>query len=51
MRRTFPLFFVIILMAVPNGILAQGARCDFSNVPGAVWWGTETEMTLGKLAE
>jgi len=24
--------------------------CDFSDVPGVVWWGTEREMTLDRLA-
>ncbi len=43
---------LVAMAAVPA--LAQGqtgARCDFSEVPGAVWWGTQTEMTLAKLVE
>ena len=51
MRRMSPLFLVMILMAMPTAAWAQGARCDFSEVPGAVWWGTQTEMTLAKLTE
>ena len=33
----------------PEAVLApQSATnsCDFSDVAGAVWWGTETEMTM-----
>ena len=26
------------------------SRCDFSEVPGAVWWGPEGRMTIGRLA-
>ncbi len=25
-------------------------QCNFSNLPGIVWWGTETEMTVERLA-
>ncbi len=25
-------------------------QCNFSNMPGIVWWGTETEMTIERLA-
>jgi hypothetical protein len=25
-------------------------QCNFSNMPGIVWWGSETEMTLDRLA-
>jgi hypothetical protein len=28
----------------------QQAQCDFSDVPGAVWWGTDTRMTLREAA-
>jgi len=27
-----------------------GASCDFSDVPGAVWWGTRYQMTVEELA-
>ncbi len=30
---------------------ARAGRCDFSSVPGVVWWGTERQMTLQRLAE
>lgn len=26
-------------------------QCNFSNMPGIVWWGTETEMTVQRIAE
>lgn len=26
------------------------ARCDFSDVPGVIWWGTEVHMSLSRLA-
>jgi hypothetical protein len=26
-------------------------QCNFSNMPGVVWWGTETEMTVQRIAE
>jgi hypothetical protein len=25
-------------------------QCNFSNIPGIVWWGTETEMTIERIA-
>ena len=25
-------------------------QCNFSNIPGIVWWGTETEMTVERIA-
>jgi hypothetical protein len=28
----------------------QASQCDFSDVPGAVWWGTDTRMTLREMA-
>lgn len=30
----------------PEAVLAPQAACEFSDVPGAVWWGTESEMTM-----
>ena len=36
--------------SAPPAARAQGPSCDFSDVPGAVWWGTDAEMTLGRLA-
>ena len=27
-----------------------GGQCSFRDVPGAVWWGTSSQMTLGRLA-
>jgi hypothetical protein len=44
----------------PPSLLAQqgltaanvqtGGQCNFSDVPGVVWWGTSSQMTLGQLA-
>jgi hypothetical protein len=28
----------------------ESPRCDFSDVPGAVWWGTESRMPLSRFA-
>ena len=25
-------------------------QCNYSNIPGIVWWGTETEMTVERIA-
>lgn len=27
-------------------VAAHAQRCDFSKVPGVVWWGTDTRMTV-----
>lgn len=44
-----------LLIAIAIGVLTPAAataqnRCEFSDVPGVVWWGTETEMSLSDLA-
>jgi hypothetical protein len=39
------------ITAIPLHAQTQASRCDFSAVPGAVWWGTEREMTIQRLAE
>ena len=26
-------------------------QCNFSNLPGIVWWGTEDQMTVQRIAE
>jgi hypothetical protein len=36
--------------AVPKPVAASQASCDFSDVPGAVWWGTRRQMTLEEIA-
>ena len=54
MRRRSYLFVLaaVLTAGAPSWALAQsGGRCDFRGVPGAVWWGTETEMQLSRLAE
>jgi hypothetical protein len=35
-------------MPAPAGL--SQARCDFSDLPGAVWWGTRRQMTLEEIA-
>ena len=47
MHRRILAFLALVLFAAP--LAAQG-RCDLSQVPGAVWWGTETTMTFDRLA-
>jgi len=34
----------------PAELAQPSAACDFSSVPGAVWWGTEGRMSLEQLA-
>lgn len=45
--------FLVIAIAfgamTPIRSVAQD-RCDFSEFPGVVWWGTETEMSMNDLA-
>jgi len=36
--------------AAPVANAQTGGRCNFSDVPGAVWWGTNSQMTVGQLA-
>ena len=35
---------VFTLLFLP--VAAHAHRCDFSKVPGVVWWGTDTRMTV-----
>jgi hypothetical protein len=47
---------VIPLVFSPQSSAAQAtisspASCDFSSVPGVVWWGTDRQMTIQRLAE
>lgn len=58
-RREFLPSLVLLLtfsLAGMPAAFAQSAvdstscNCDFSDVPGAVWWGCETEMTLQEFA-
>jgi hypothetical protein len=54
MNWTFSAVMTAILLAGSSPILfAQQSRslqrvgsCDFSSVPGVVWWGTERRMTM-----
>jgi hypothetical protein len=58
MNWTFSAVMTAILLAGSSPILfAQQSRslqrvgsCDFSSVPGVVWWGTERRMTMKQLA-
>jgi hypothetical protein len=36
---------------MPSPLAASQQSCDFSDVPGMVWWGTQRQMTLERLAE
>ncbi|MDH5198853.1 MAG: hypothetical protein OEY20_16550 [Gemmatimonadota bacterium] len=36
---------------MPAAVAPSQARCDFSDLPGVVWWGTQRQMTLERLAE
>ncbi len=36
--------------AVPAPVGVSQARCDFSDLPGVVWWGTQRQMTLEQIA-
>jgi hypothetical protein len=47
-----------MLVALAFGLVAAPAlqaqtgsgQCDFSDIPGVVWWGTQSRMTMGQLA-
>jgi hypothetical protein len=43
------------MISLPFPLTALGApppaKCDYSHIPGIVWWGTERRMTLQRLAE
>jgi len=41
---------VLLALACPAAAAAQGQRCDFSKVPGVVWWGARAEMPVARLA-
>jgi hypothetical protein len=49
--RRFGLAFAALGLCLfaPPALYAQ-AQCEFSAVPGAVWWGTKRQMTLDELA-
>ena len=36
---------------IARSSLNQAATCDFSGVPGAVWWGTERLMSIQRFAQ
>lgn len=43
---------LVATASVPVAAQGQtGARCDFSEVPGVVWWGAQKEMSLSRLVE
>jgi hypothetical protein len=37
-------------IATPIDRSLYAGQCDFSNIPGVVWWGTESKMTVERLA-
>jgi hypothetical protein len=39
-----------VCVAAPLQAQTPAAQCDFSDLPGVVWWGTEREMSLGTFA-
>ena len=45
-----PLAAQTALSARPTPAGLTQARCDFSDIPGAVWWGTQRQMTLEQIA-
>lgn len=56
-RSILPVFLAATLLLAARPAPAQQAErtqvdpgCDFSDGPGAVWWGTEREMSLDRLA-
>ena len=40
---------MLLLCTAATSAAAQ--RCDFSNVPGAVWWGPESRMAVSRFAD
>jgi len=46
----FLMTVVLVIGAAPAARAQTGGQCDFSDVPGVVWWGTETQMTMNRLA-
>ncbi len=37
-------------LADPIDASLYAGQCNFSNIPGMIWWGTESEMTVQRLA-
>jgi len=58
----FVAYVASLVLLVPGSVAAQNdiegpldrsqfaGQCDFSNIPGVVWWGTEQHMTVQRLA-
>ncbi|MDX1393134.1 MAG: hypothetical protein R3195_02040 [Gemmatimonadota bacterium] len=42
--------FLVSLALIPGAPAFAQATCDFSDVPGAVWWGTRSQMTAREFA-
>ncbi|KPK57032.1 MAG: hypothetical protein AMS21_12030, partial [Gemmatimonas sp. SG8_38_2] len=40
----------LVWVAAPAATAQTGGQCDFSDVPGVVWWGTENQLTMNRLA-
>ena len=45
-----PVTVTLLIAAAPAANAQIADECNFSDVPGAVWWGTSNQMTLGQLA-
>ena len=53
MTRTAARLAVLLTALIPSALAAQRtgpARCDFSYVPGVIWWGPDARMSLSRLA-
>ncbi len=49
LSRSFPIALLVLASPLVGQQLTD-APCDFSHVPGVIWWGTDTTMSLAQLA-
>jgi hypothetical protein len=49
LARYVSVLFLAALITTTSAA-AQQAQCDFSDVPGAVWWGSRSQMTVREMA-
>ena len=45
-----PMMAALLTVLAPSAAAQTGGQCNFRDVPGAVWWGTSSQMTMGQLA-
>ena len=45
-----PLTVGLLIAAAPTASAQITDQCNFMDVPGVVWWGTSSQMTMGQLA-